>query len=78
MVRVKIQFGPQSSYEQYGDVEIQLDGDAADKWPECDGMFARTDKYYNGKSVFANNNGQYLHSSGNGTLDVGEKIGRVR
>ena len=74
---VKIKFGPQSSDEQCGDVEIQWRGDAAGEWPECGGVFTRTNKYYCGKSVFVNNNGCYLHCSGAGTWSVGEKIGET-
>ena len=73
---VKIKFGPQSSDEQCGDVEIQVRGDAADRWPEGGGVFTRNNKYYNGKSVFVNNNEWYLHCSGDGTWLVGPKIGQ--
>ena len=72
---VKIKFGPQSSEEQCGDVELQLDGEAADKKPKYGGVFTRTGKYYNGKSVFVNGNGKYLYSSNVGTWSVGAKIG---
>ena len=50
---------------------------AADKFPEKIGVFTRTNKYYIGKSVFVNNSGWYLHSSGDGAWSVGPKIGEA-
>lgn len=73
---VKIQFGSLSPDQQCGDVRIQMRGAAADKWPKCGGLFTKTDKYFNGKPVFVNNQSLYLHSSGVGTWSVGLKIGR--
>jgi len=74
---VKIQFGSLLPNQQCGDVRIQLRGAAADKWPECGGLFTKTDKYFYGKPVFVNTQSEYLHCSGVGTWSVGSKIGEA-
>merc|ERR1712126_34679 len=71
---VKIQFGSLSPDQQCGDVRIQLRGDAADRLPECGGLFTKTNKYFCGKPVFVNTQSQYLHCAG-ASWSVGPKIG---
>ena len=73
---IKIQYGDIPSEDQYVDIAIKLKGFIAEKKPMITGSYNRNGDYYNGKPIFVNKNGQYLHSGDDGSWWVGPQIGK--
>ena len=57
-------------------ITIKGDWKVVTMQPDSLGTFTRTDKWFNGKPVFINDKGWYLHSGNGGGWNVGEKIGK--
>ena len=53
-------------------------GSVADKQPGSLGTFTITEKIFNGKPVWKNERGRYLHSANDSTWSVGYEIGSCR
>ena len=58
-------------------ITMEMSGSLASKDPKIAGKYQKTKMYYNGRNVFVNVHGRYLHSSSSGTWDIGEKFGEA-
>ena len=56
-------------------VKVRIFGEAAKKWPLCQGVFTRTEMWWHGRPVFRNSDGQLLHQSPEQGWSVGAKLG---
>ena len=50
-------------------------GAAAEEWPSDQGVFTKTERWWRGRPVYVNTEGQLLHHGG--TWDIGSKLGKA-
>ena len=55
---------------------VTVTGAAADKWPDCQGIFTRTQKWWYGRPVYINTQGRLLYHSAH--WQIGNALGSIK